>query len=144
MTYRCSDFCQRPPEASGRWECPDILGIVHMNCFVNNGQLILATFYLSGKSTQTLQFCYGSYSSQDCGCGCSKSPNLSIKTRMNPRRRIEGYCDINYYYFKYLLFVQFQPFPLKCQLLDDVFFFLVLVCLYPPYQDTETSWSFRR
>ena len=24
MTHDCSEFCQDPPESSGRWECPDI------------------------------------------------------------------------------------------------------------------------
>ena len=25
-----SEFCQRPPESSGRWECPDIRHSVHV------------------------------------------------------------------------------------------------------------------
>ena len=53
--------------------CPDILGSVQVNCFVNNDQLTLATFYNSSKSNQTLQFCFGSYSDHNGGRSCSKS-----------------------------------------------------------------------
>ena len=31
MTHYCSEFCQDPPESSGRWECPDIRRSVHVN-----------------------------------------------------------------------------------------------------------------
>ena len=31
MTHDCSEFCQDPPESSGRWECPDIRWSVHVN-----------------------------------------------------------------------------------------------------------------
>ena len=30
-THNCSEFCQDPPESSGRWECPDIRGSVLVN-----------------------------------------------------------------------------------------------------------------
>ena len=31
MTNYCSEFCQEPPESSGRWECPDIRRSVLVN-----------------------------------------------------------------------------------------------------------------
>ena len=31
MTHDCSEFCQDPPESSGRWECPAIRWSVQVN-----------------------------------------------------------------------------------------------------------------
>ena len=127
MTCRCSVFCQEPPESSGRWECPDILGSVQVNCFVNNDQLTLATFYNSSKSNQTLQFCFGSYSDHNGGRSCSKSIKMkdvsnSIYLGRIPEDALKVQVIDKMYKFSIIyLFYSFSLFQIKCLLLDEVF-----------------------
>ena len=145
MSCRCSVFCQEPPESSGRWECPDILGSVQVNCFVNNDQLTLATFYNSSKSNQTLQFCFGSYSDHNGGRSCSKS--IKMKDVSNS-----------------IYLGRIPEDALKVQMIDKMYKFSIIYLFYSfsflntmlvtwwslswvfesLRHDTETSWSFWR
>ena len=71
-THNCSEFCQDPPESSGRWECPDIRRSVHENPMMSTNSSWSPTMcYLSSKSSQTLQFCFCSDSCLTYGRSCS-------------------------------------------------------------------------
>ena len=71
MTHDSSEFCQEPPESSGRWECAVIHSSVHENSYINKLQLIFATFNLSSNTNLTLQFCFCSDSCLTYGRSCS-------------------------------------------------------------------------
>ena len=69
-----SEFCQRPPESSGRWECPAIRRSVHVKPRCQQTTADPPTMcYLSSITNPTLQFCFGSDSCHTNDRSCSRS-----------------------------------------------------------------------
>ena len=97
VTYNCSEFCQEPPESSGRWECAVIHSSVHENSYINKLQLILATFNLSSNTNLTLQFCFCSDSCLTCGRSCSKSNHHQDDSQKTHWRLTMSWCVIPNY-----------------------------------------------
>ena len=126
-THNCSEFCQDPPESSGRWECPDIRwSSVHVNprCLHTTADpppcVTLAAyptrlFSSASAVTQTKPM-----------VTAAPSP---IFTRKNPRRRIEGAGELIVNLSNYLLFQLVSAFnKTACY---SMMFFLVLVTHWP-------------
>ena len=119
MIYNCSEFCQEPPESSGRWECPALRRSVHVNPTMStNYSWSLPCSTSVAYPTQLLS----SATAVTPATLMAEAAPIPSPTRKSPRRCIEGWtlvkCKI------YLLFIVniVSAFPLKCLLLDDVFF----------------------
>ena len=74
MIYNCSEFCQEPPESSGRWECPALRRSVHVNPTMSTNYSWSPTMcYLSSNIKPTLQSCSDRGSNHTMVDSCSKS-----------------------------------------------------------------------
>ena len=122
MTHDSSEFCQRPPESSGRWECPDIRRSVHVN---PRCQQTTADPPPCATLAATSNLLFSSASAVTPVTPTTEAAPSPIFTRKNPRRRIEGAGELIVNLSNYLLFQLVSAFnKTACY---SMMFFLVLV-----------------